>query len=81
MADENVQEVTENDAQNEQGPEQVPPEVTARHKAAECAAKINDVLKEYSFMLSVSHEIVSTKNSEGKTMLDIDHQIRFVEPK
>jgi len=71
-----VEEPTEKQAPPKQ---EVPPEVLARHKAAECAGKINEILKEYSFMLSVTHEIITTKNKDGRTVLDIDHQIRFVD--
>jgi len=82
MEDEKVENIeeTKESAQEQPTPKQeVPPEVLARHKAAECAGKINEILKEYSFMLSVTHEIITTKGKDGKTVLDIDHQIRFVD--
>jgi len=65
--------------ENQQSNEQ--PEVNNQQKAAECAGKINDLLNEYGFMLAVAHEVITKKLPDGKTELDIDHQIRFLNQK
>jgi hypothetical protein len=64
-----------------QAPEVKDPKEEHNAKAIECANKINEVLNQYGFIFTITHEISSNKNSDGRVVLDVDHQIRFVNKK